>query len=76
VAGKAIKILAAQRQYGGVGNGQFAVLMGGQNQRSHCQGDARTHMGVVGEGVQGFWSGARGGGEKVSIVVVLIGSMG
>ena len=24
-------------------------------------------MGVVGEGAQGFWSGARGGGERKSV---------
>jgi len=33
-------------------------------------------MDVVGEGAQGFWSGARGGGEKVSTMLVLIGMMG
>ena len=27
-------------------------------------------MGVVGEGAQGFWSGARGGGESVNNVGV------
>jgi len=32
--------------------------------------------GVFGEGAQGFWSGARGGGEKVSITLVTIGTMG
>ena len=35
-----------------------------------------TCMGVVGEGSQGFWSGARGGGEKVSTMLVLIGTVG
>jgi len=33
-------------------------------------------VGVFGEGLQGFWLGARGGGEKVSITLVLIGTMG
>ena len=33
-------------------------------------------MGVVGEGAQGFLSGARGGGEKVSITLESIGMMG
>jgi len=33
-------------------------------------------MGVVGEGVQGFWSRARGGGEKVSTMLVSIGTIG
>jgi hypothetical protein len=47
-----------------VENSQFAALMdtvgsGGRIQRSNCHYIAR--MGVVGEGVQGFWSGARGG---------------
>ena len=32
--------------------------------------------GVVGERVQGFWSGARGGGEKVFMVMVVIVSLG
>ncbi len=29
-----------------------------------------------GEGTQGFWSGARGGGEKVSTMLVSIGMVG
>ena len=33
----------------------------------HCS----APMGVAGERAQGFWSGARGGGEKVSIVMVM-----
>jgi len=43
---------------------------------------ARRHycacMGVVivSEGAQEFWLGARGGGEKVSMVMVSIGSLG
>ena len=45
-----------------------------QIQRSHHQDVAC--MGVVGEGAQGFWSGARGGGEKVCMVMVPIGSLG
>jgi len=32
--------------------------------------------GVVGEGAQGFWSGARWGGEKVSAMLVSIGMVG
>ena len=35
-----------------------------------------TLMGVIGEGVKGYWSQTRGGGEKVSMVVVTIGSRG
>jgi hypothetical protein len=33
-------------------------------------------MGVVGEGVQGIWLGDRGGGEKVSTMLVSIGTLG
>ena len=63
----------------GVDNGQFAASMGtigrsGQIRRSHRHYCAR--MGVVGEGAQGFWSGARGGGEKVFTMLVLIGTVG
>jgi hypothetical protein len=53
--------------FGGVDNGRFAALMGtvgrgDQIRRSHHHYCAR--MGVVGEGAQGFWSGARGGEKK------------
>ena len=66
-AGKAVGTCAARRPFGGVDNGQFAASMGtvgcsGQIRRSHHHYCAR--MGVVGEGAQGFWSGARGGGRK------------
>ena len=66
-AGKAVGTWAARRPFGGVDNGQFAALMGtvgcgGQIWRSHHHYCAR--MGVVGEGAQGFWSGARGGEKK------------
>ena len=50
------------------------VGRGGQIWRSHRHGCAP--MGVVGERVQGIWSGARGGGEKVSTMLVSIGTMG
>ena len=78
-AGKAVGTWAARRPFGGVDNGRFAASMGtvgrgGRIWRSHRHCCAR--MGVVGEGAQGFWSGARGGGEKVSITLVLIGTMG
>ena len=33
-------------------------------------------MGVVSEGAQGFWLGARRGGEKVSITLESIGTLG
>jgi hypothetical protein len=33
-------------------------------------------MDVVGEGTQGFWLGARGGEEIVSMILVSIGTMG
>ncbi len=66
-AGKAVETWAAQRPFGGIDNGRFAALMGtvgrgGRIWRSHRH--YGTFMGVVGEGAQGFWSGARGGGRK------------
>ena len=78
-AGKAVRTWAAQRPFGGVNNGRFAASMGtvgrgGQIRCFHRHYCAR--MGVVGEGAQGFWSGARGGGEKVSTMLVLIGTVG
>ena len=78
--GKAVGTWAARRPFGGVDNGRFAASMGtvlgrgGRIWRSHRHYCAR--MGVVGEGAQRFWSGARGGGEKVSTMLVLIGTMG
>ena len=64
-AGKAVGTWAARRPFGGVDNGRFAASMGtvgrgGRIWRSHRH--YGTFMGVVGEGAQGFWSGARGGG--------------
>ena len=66
-AGKAVVTWAARRPFGGVDNGRFAASMGtigrsGQIWRSNRHYCAR--MGVVGEGAQGFWSGAKGGGRK------------
>jgi hypothetical protein len=77
-AGKAVGTWAARRPFGEVDNGRFAVSMGtvgrsGQTRRSHHHYCAC--MGVIGEGAQGFWSGARGGGEKVSTMLVSIGTM-
>ena len=77
--GKAVGTWAAQRQFGGVDGGRFAVLVGtvgsgGQIQHSHQKECA--HMGVVGERAQGFWLGVRVRGDKVTMVVVLIGSLG
>ena len=65
--GKAAGTWAARRPFGRVDNGRFAVSMGtigraGQIWRSHLH--CCAPMGVGGEGAQGFWSGARGGGEK------------
>ena len=65
--GKAVGTWAARMPFGGVDNGRFAVPIGtvgrgGRVWRSHHHYCAR--MGVVGEGAQGFWSGARGGGRK------------
>jgi hypothetical protein len=62
----------------GVDNGRFAAAMGtvgsgGQIWRSPATGAC---MGVVGEGAQEFWPGAREGEEKVSMVMVSIGSLG
>jgi len=78
-SGKAVETWEARRPFGGVNNGRFAALMGifgrgGRVRRSHRHYCAR--MGVVGEGAQGFWSGVRGGGEKVSTMLVSIGTVG
>ena len=78
-AGKAVGTGAARRPFGGVDNGRFAVSMGtvgrgGQIWRSRRHRCAR--MGDVGEGAQECWSGARGGGEKVSTMLVSIGTVG
>ena len=77
--GKAVGTWAARMPFGGVDNGRFAVPIGtvgrgGQIRRYHRHCCAR--MGVVGERAQGFWSGAREGGEKVSTMLVKIGTMG
>jgi hypothetical protein len=77
-AGKVVGSWAVRRPFGGVNNGRFAVSMGtvgrgGRIRRSRRHVVAR--MGVVGEGAQGFWSRARGGGEKVSTMLVSIGMM-
>jgi hypothetical protein len=67
-AGKAVGTWAARRPFGGVDNGRFAASMGtvlgrgGRIRRSHRHYCAR--MGVVGEGLQRFGSGASGGGRK------------
>jgi hypothetical protein len=76
---KAVGTWAARRQFWGVANSQFSASIGtvgssGQILQCHHNGDAC--MGAVGERAQGFWSGARGGGEKVSMPMVLIGSLG
>ena len=58
---------AAWRQFGGVANGRFAVLMdtfGSNDQIWQFHHHGCTCIGVVSERAQGFWSGARGGGEK------------
>jgi hypothetical protein len=63
----------------GVDNSQFSALMGtvGHGGPIRCSHHHYcTRMGVVGEGAQGIWSGARGGGEKVSMVMVMIGTLG
>jgi len=75
-AGKAAGTWAAWRPFGGAGNGRFAASMGtvGHSGRIRCSHrHVVARMGVFGEGAQGFWSGARGGGEKMSITLVLIG---
>ena len=79
-AGKAVRTWAAQRPFGGVDKGRFAASMGtvgrgGRVWHYHCHYCAC--MGVVSEGAQGIsWSGARGGGEKVSTMLVSIGMVG
>ena len=52
----------------GVDNGRFAASMGtvGRGCRVWCSHHHYcTSVGVVGEGAQGFWLGARGGGRKI-----------
>ena len=69
---------------GGFDNGLFSASMGtvgrgaGQIRRSHRHYCAHMGMGVVvvGEGAQRFWLGARGGEEKLSMVMVVIGTLG
>ena len=78
--GNAVGKWAARRPFGGVDNVQFSastgtVGRGGRVQRSHHRHYC-ARMGVVGEGGQGFWLGARGGREKVSMVMVVIGTLG
>jgi hypothetical protein len=51
------------------------VGRGGRVRRSHRHYCALM-VGDAGGGVQGFWSGARGGGEKVSTMLVSIGTLG
>jgi hypothetical protein len=85
-AGKAVRVRpwAAQRPFGGVDNSRFAASMGtvgrgaGRIRCSHRHYSAHMGMGVVvfGEGAQRFWLGARGGGEKLSMVMVVIGTLG
>jgi hypothetical protein len=78
-AEKAVGTWAARRPFGQVDNGRFAASMGtiGRGGRLWCSHHhCCTCMGVFGEGAQGFWSGARGGGEKVSTMLVSIGTMG
>ena len=67
-AGKAVGTWAARRPFWGVNNGRFAASMGtvgrgGRVRRSHRH-YCPLMVGDVGEGVQGFWSGARGGEKK------------
>ena len=78
-AGKAVGTWAARRPFGGVDNGRFAVSMGTVGRGGRIRRYYRHRcscMGVVGEGAQRFWLGARGGGEKVSTMLVSIGTMG
>jgi len=69
-AGKAVGTWAAPRPFGGVPDGGFAASVDtvGSSDRIRCSHHhGATRMGVVGERVQGFrWSGAIGGGGKVS----------
>jgi len=63
----------------GVVNGGFAASMGtvgrgGQIRQFHRHVVVR--MGDFNEGAQRFWLGARGRGEKVSITLVSIGTIG
>jgi hypothetical protein len=78
--GKAVRTWAARRPFGGVDNVQFSVSTGTVGRGGRVRRSHRRHycarMGVVGEGSQGFWSGARGGGEKVSTMLVSIGTLG
>ena len=81
--GEAIEIWAAQRQFGGVHNSQFAAspmfatctfCVLAKFGRSAAAVMLSRVLSV--RGCKGFWSRTRGGGEKVSMVVVTIGSQG
>ena len=74
-AGKAVRTWVARRPFGGVNNGRFSASMGtvgrgGQVRRSHRHYCA--HMGVVDR----VLVGSKRGGEKVSTMLVSIGTLG
>ena len=81
--GKAIEIWAARRQFGGVDNSRFAALL----IFAMCAFRALAKFGHSAAAVmlswvlsvrecKGFGSRTRGGGEKVAMVMVTIGSRG
>jgi hypothetical protein len=81
--GKAIEIWAARRQFGGVDNSQFAALpilatcaFCTLAEFGHSAAALYLSSVLSVRGRMGFWLQTRGGGEKVSMVVVMIGSRG
>jgi hypothetical protein len=81
--GKAIEIWAAQRRFGGVNNSQFAALQifttcafGVLAEFGHSAATVTLSWVLLVRGCKGFWLRMRGGGEKVLMVVVMIGSRG
>ena len=78
--GKAIEICAAQGRFGGVDNSQFAALptfamcvFRVLAKFGHSATTVTLSWVLLVRGCKGFWLRTRGGGEKVSMVVVTIG---
>ena len=83
VVGKAIEIWAAQRQFGGVNNSQFSAspifamcAFHALAKFDHSAAALKFSSVLSVRGHTGFWLQMRGGGENMSMVVVMIGSRG
>ena len=77
--GKAVGTCAARRPFGGVDNGQFAALMGTLDAVAKFGAPTITislAWVLSVRGRKGFGQEREGGGEKVSINLVTIGSLG